>query len=161
MNDYIKNFKFQGNDKIYAVTLELLLAKYIYMLNRNIYTSETKKEFLEIIKLYSNGTNKKDDQKITTFFKFLFNICSLEQIILIFDKNDINIEFPFDLEVKLYNLYNASFSKLIPEKSIFEIKKTKNIIEKIFQQDGVRNHSSKLSTFIKIGSFQLGTTALN
>ena len=149
-NDYIKNFKFQGNDKIYAVTLELLLAKYIYMLNRNIYTSETKKEFLEIIKLYSNGTNKKDDQKITTFFKFLFNICSLEQIIFIFDKNDINIEFPFDLEVKLYNLYNASFSKLIPEKSIFEIKKTKNIIEKIFKHDGyLILYTSELKYVIK------------
>ena len=135
--DFIKNFKLEKtNNKILPVTLEFLLAKYVYMLNNKLFNSQTKKEFWDILNYYTNGANKKEDEKILGFFKFLFHICSLEDILFIFDISDLDIKLPFDFMVKLYNLYNLSFGGLYPDKTIFENKNTENIINTIITNDG-------------------------
>ena len=150
-NDYIKNYKISDKDEKSPIIYEFLLAKYIYMLNKNIFTSETKKEFWEILNIYTNGANKKEDEKIITYFKFLFNICSLEQILNIFDIKDLNIEFHIDFVSKLFNLYSSSFSNLKPEKNIFEKKYCIDIINKIFENDGnLILYSNELKHVIKV-----------
>ena len=148
-NDYIKNYKFPKSNKTYPVIYEFLLAKYFFMLNKNMFTSETKKELWEIMNLYTNGANKKEDEKIITFFKLLFNICSLEQILLIFDKNDI--EFHIDFVSKLFNIYISSFSNLKAEKNIFDKNYIVDIINKIFENDGnLILYASELKHIIKV-----------
>ena len=154
-NDFIKNYKFSKNDKANPMIYEFLLAKYIYMLNKNIFTPETKKEFWEIINFYTNGTNKKEDEKIITYFKFLFNICSLEQILFIFDIKDLKMQFHIDFVSKLFNIYISSFGNLKPEKNIFTKKYCEDIINKIFNNDGnLILYSSELKNAIKV-YFQL------
>ena len=152
-NEDIKNYKFPNKKKISSVIYEFLLAKYIYMLNKNIFTSETKKEFWEILNNYLKGVNKKEDEKIITYFKFLFNICSLEQILFIF--NDEKKEFSMDFIIKLYNIYNSSFGKLNAEKNIFNIKETEDIINKIILNDAnIILYTSELKNVLKV-YFQL------
>ena len=91
-NNFIKNYKI---DKIkkkdknefsknFTVILELLLAKYYYMINKNIFNEETKKEFWLVMNYYTNGVNKKNDEKIISFFNFIFTNCSLQNLIFIF-----------------------------------------------------------------------------
>ena len=136
-NDFIKNFKLRNiNDKILPVFYEFSLAKYTYMFNKKIFTSETKNEFWEILNHYTNGINKKEDGKIITYFKHLFNISSLENILFIFDKSDIKVNYPIDFMIKLFNLYLSSFMNLIPEKNIFENKYIEDIINTIITNDG-------------------------
>ena len=152
-NEDIKNYKFPNKKKISSVIYEFLLAKYIYMLNKNIFTSETKKEFWEILNNYLNGVNKKEDEKIITYFKFLFNICSLEQILFIF--NNEKKEYSMDFIIKLYNIYNSSFGKLNAEKNIFNIKETEDIINKIILNDAnIILYTSELKNVLKV-YFQL------
>lgn len=137
------------SNKTYSSIYEFLLAKYIFMLNKNIFTSETKKEFWEIMNLYTNGANKKGDEKIINFFKLLFNICSLEQILYIFDKNDI--EFHIDFVSKLFDIYISNFSNLKAEKNIFDKNYIENIISKIFENDGnLILYASELKHIIKV-----------
>ena len=150
-NDFIKNYKLEKtNNKILPVIFEFLLAKYIYMLNHKLFNSQTKKEFWSILNYYTNGANKKEDEKILGFFKFLFHICCLEDILFIFDKSDLDVKFPFDFRVKLY-LYFSSFENLYQEKNIFENKNTEDIINTIITNDeNLILYSSELYNILNV-----------
>ena len=136
-NDFIKNFKLQKNtnNKILPIIYEFLLAKYTYMFNHELFTIETKKEFWEILNYYTNGTNKNEDEKIIVYFKYLFNISSLENILFIFNNDDIKVNYPNDFMIKLFNIYYTSFMNLLPEKNIFQNNFMLNIINTIITNE--------------------------
>ena len=135
-NDFIKNFKLQKtNNKILPVIYEFLIAKYSYMFNNKIFISETKKEFWEILNYYTNGVNKKEDEKIIVYFKNIFNLCSLENVLYIFDNKDIKMNYPNDFMIKLFNIYFSSFNNINAEKNIFEKIKIEEIINNIITND--------------------------
>ena len=155
-NDFIKKFKLSNYDdkekngkKLSSVLYEFMLAKYYYMFNNNLFNLETKKEFWEIMNYYSNGINKKEDEKIIMFFKYLFNICSLENLLLIF--GEINLEQnPIDFTVKLYNFYLTNFINIKSDKNILEINSTQNLINEIMTNDEyLIKYTSDLKHIIK------------
>ena len=153
-NDFIKNYNLSENDnkqkKNITVILELLAAKYYYMLNNKLFNDETKKEFWKIMSYYTNGTNKKEDEKIISFFNFIFSNCSYNDIILIF-KDSNYTEYSIDFVSKLYNLYLQSFSKLKSEESIFDKNKTNELINIIISSDqNLILYSNELKNIIKL-----------
>ena len=135
-NDFVKNFKLQkNNNKILPIIYEFSLAKYNYMFNHNFFSNVTKKEFWEILNYYTNGSNKNEDEKIIIYFKYLFNISSLENILFIFNNDDIKVNYPDDFMIKLFNIYYSSFINLLPEKNIFKNNYMLNIINTIITND--------------------------
>ena len=153
-NDFIKNYNLSENDnkqkKNITAILELLAAKYYYMLNNKLFNDETKKEFWKIMSYYTNGTNKKEDEKIISFFNFIFSNCSYNDIILIF-KDSNYTEYSIDFVSKLYNLYLQSFSKLKSEESIFDKNKTNELINIIISSDqNLILYSNELKNIIKL-----------
>ena len=156
--EFIQNFNLDELEKkdkdIFTknttVILELLLAKYYYMINNNIFDEETKKEFWKIMNYYTNGVNKKIDEKIISFFNFIFTNCSLQNIIFIF-KDSNYAEYSLDFVSKLYNLYLQSFSKYKNEPNIFKKEKTNELINKIISKDeNLILYSNELKNIIKI-----------
>ena len=155
-NDFIRNYKLNiadskdKNKKNITTNLELLAAKYYYMLNNNLFNDETKKEFWSIMSFYTNGTNKKEDEKIISFFNFIFSNCSYNDILIIF-KDSNYAEYSIDFVSKLYNLYIQSFSKLKGEKSIFDKSKTNELINIIMSNDqNLILYINELKNIIKI-----------
>jgi len=157
-NNFIKNYKIDEIEKKdknefsknFTIILELLLAKYYYMINKNIFNEETKKEFWLVMNYYTNGVNKKNDEKIISFFNFIFTNCSLQNLIFIF-KDSNYTEYSLDFVSKLYNLYLQSFSKYKNEQSIFNKDKTNELINKILSKDeNMILYSNELKNIIKI-----------
>ena len=155
-DDFIKNYNFDNLDKKEesnknkSVIYELLLAKYYYMINKKIFNEEIRKEFWNIMKYYTNGSNKKEDEKVISFFNFVFINSSLQTINFIF-KDSNYTEYSIDFVSKLYNLYIQSFSKFKNESSIFNIEKTNELINKIISNDAnLILYSNELKNIIKI-----------
>ena len=153
-NNLIKNYKLDDNiDTKYknlTTILEIILAKYYYMLSNNKFNEEIKKEFWNIMKYYTNGTNKKDDEKILSFFNFIFTNCCYKDILFIFKDSNYD-EYSLDFVSKLYNFYLQSFSKLKNESSIFTKEKTNELINKIISNDGnLILYSNELKNIIKL-----------
>ena len=138
-NDFIKNYKLDENvdKKNLTVVLELLLAKYYYLINKgsDALNADIRKELWDVMKYYTNGVNKKEDEKVISFFNFIFSNCSLNNIIFIF-KDSKFFEYPIDFVSKLYNLYLNSFSKYKNEENIFSKEETNKLINKIISNDG-------------------------
>jgi hypothetical protein len=105
------------------------------MFNHNFFSNVTKKEFWEILNYYTNGVNKKEDEKIIVYFKNIFNLCSLENVLYIFDNKDIKMNYPNDFMIKLFNIYFSSFNNINAEKNIFEKIKIEEIINNIITND--------------------------
>ena len=102
------------------------------------------------MKYYTNGSNKKDDEKIISFFNFIFTNCSLKDIIFIFKDSDFT-KYSIDFVSKLYNLYIQSFSKLLNESSIFTKENTNELINKILLKDeNLIIYSNELKNMIKL-----------
>lgn len=151
-NDYIKNYKFDEKEdkKNITVVLELLVAKYYYMINKGTFTEDLRKEFWDVMKYYTNGGNKKEDEKIISFFNFFFTNCSLNSIIFIF-KDSHYYEYPIDFVSKLYNLYLNSFSKFKNEQNIFNKEETNKLINNIISNDGnLILYSNELKNIMKL-----------
>ena len=151
-NDFIKNFKLDKNDhhKNLTVNLEFLSSKYFYMLSKNILNEETKKEMWEIMNYYTNGSNKKDDEKIISFFNFIFSSFSLENIIFLFKDSNYE-EYSIDFVSKLYNLYIQYFIKIGIEKTIFLKDKTNQLINTIISNESyLILYSNELKNIIKL-----------
>ena len=145
----IKNYKLikDKNNKISPIIYEFFLGKYLYMMNNNLFEIKAKVEFLEILNYYSNGSNKNEDGKIISYFTYLFQFCSLEKILYVFNE----VEFPFDFSVKLYNTYLIYFESLKPEKNIFDIKLTKDLINKIITNDSnIILYTNELKSLLRI-----------
>ena len=152
-NDFITNYKLEINEetkKNSTVVFELLLSKYNYMLNKKLFNEETKKEFWNILQLYTNGVNKKEDEKIISFFNFIFINSSSENIKYIFKDSNF-ADNSIDFVSRLYNLYMQSFSKLINESNIFTKEQTNELINKIISNDGnLILYSGELKNIIKL-----------
>ena len=116
-------------------------------MNNNLFEIKAKEEFLEILNYYSNGSNKNEDGKIISYFTYLFQFCALEKILYVFNE----VEFPFDFSVKLYNTYLIYFESLKPEKNIFDIKLTKDLINKIITNDSnIILYTNELKSLLRI-----------
>ena len=157
-NDFIKNFnldeviKKDENElqKNLTVILELLSSKYFYMLSKNILNDEKKKEIWEIMKYYTNGSNKKVDEKIISFFNFIFCNFSLEKLIFLFKDSNFE-EYSIDFVSKLYNLYLQYFIKIGREETIFSKEKTNQLINKIISNESnLILYSNELKNIIKL-----------
>jgi hypothetical protein len=138
-NDFIKNYKLEENidKKKLTVTLELILAKYYYLIKKGdgSFNEEMRKDFWDVMKYYTNGVNKKEDEKIISFFNFIFSNCSLNDIIFIFKDSNFH-QYSIDFVSKLYNLYLTSFSKYKNDQNIFSKEETNKLINTIISNDG-------------------------
>jgi hypothetical protein len=120
------------------------------MLNKKLFNEETKKEFWKILQFYTNGVNKKEDEKIISFFNFIFINSSSENIKFIFKDSNF-ADNSIDFVSRLYNLYIQSFRKLINESNIFTKEQTSQLINKIISNDGnLILYSSELKNIIKL-----------
>ena len=120
------------------------------MINKKIFNEEIRKEFWNIMNYNNNDLNKKEDEKVISFFNFVFINSSLQTINFIF-KDSNYTEYSIDFVSKLYNLYIQSFSKFKNESSIFNIEKTNELINKIISNDAnLILYSNELKNIIKL-----------
>ena len=157
-DDFIKtvNFNFKDNKKNNATIYEFILGKYLYLLNNNKFSDDAKNELWTIMQNFTNGTNKKEDENIYSFFSFLFKKCNLKKIELIF--SNINFyQYPINFVSKLYNIVNKNVPNLKNEISIFDKSKTQDLISKIISTDeNLILYSKYLSSILEIYYIQNG-----
>ena len=157
-DDFIQkiNFNLSERKKNNSVIYEFILGKYLYLLNNNKFTDDTRNELWTIMQNFTNGINKKEDENIYSFFSFLFKKCNLKMIELIFSNTNF-YQYPISFVSKLYNFVNKNIPNLKNEISIFDNSKTQELISKIISTDeNLIRYSKNLSNILEIYYIQNG-----